>query len=144
MILSTPWLDWQLLTKRPVNIGEIAPEAWLDGFPRNVWLGTTVESADYYERIEALRRIPASVRFLSLEPLLGPLEDLPLEGIHWAIVGGESGRKRRPMDLEWVESIALQCDAAGVALFVKQDEGRFPGRQGRLPDHLWSRKELPA
>lgn len=99
----------------------------------NVWLGTSVESEYQYERIEHLRRCPAAVRFLSCEPLLGPLEHLPLDGIDWVIVGGESGPGARPCNVDWVRSIIEQCRAAGVACFVKQ-LGRRPYDQIECDD----------
>jgi protein gp37 len=86
----------------------------------NVWLGVSVENADHLDRIDHLRRTPAAVRFLSLEPLLGPLQDLDLDGIHWVIVGGESGPGARPCDVSWIRDIVRQCRVAGVPCFVKQ------------------------
>lgn len=94
----------------------------------NVWLGVSIERDDYVHRIEDLQACPAAVRFLSLEPLLGPLPDLDLGGISWVIVGGESGPGARPMDLDWVRDIREQCRSAGVACFVKQ-LGRVWGRE---------------
>jgi len=152
LIEATPHLDWQLLTKRPENMVRLAPASWAGGWPRNVWAGCTVEDqAAADERIPYLLRVPASVRFLSCEPLLGPVDlaridqgatcDLlnalegswrnrapgsppyrypPATGIHWVIVGGESGPGARPMDLAWARSIVEQCCAAGVPVFVKQ------------------------
>jgi len=145
LIVATPGLDWLLLTKRPENAPELLPPTWwvLTGLPPNVWIGTTVESPAYFKRVEALRRIPARVRFLSCEPLLEPLLGLDLTGISWVIVGGESGARPREMDVRWAQHIEVRCALRGIALFVKQDSGRFPGRQGRLPDALWARKEFP-
>jgi protein gp37 len=99
---------------------------------RNVWLGVSVESTAYYSRIRHLQRTPAAVRFLSLEPLLGPLPDLPLEGISWVIVGGESGPGARPMHPDWVRTIRDQCEAAGVAFFLKQ-WGEWTGQAEHFP-----------
>ncbi len=109
----------------------------------NVHIGTSCGIAAAKSRIDHLRQIPAAVRFVSFEPLIEDLGDLDLTGIHWAIVGGESGRKRRPMDLTWMERIVRQCDEQGVAVFVKQDSGPRSGLQGSIPDDLWARKEFP-
>lgn len=139
LIARTPNLDWQLLTKRPENMVRLAPPSWAKGWPNNVWAGTTVEDqrrAD--ERIPHLLNVPARVRFLSCEPLLGPVDlsayfggayvALPGDriepnynfGIHWVIVGGESGPGARPFDVAWARSIVAQCRAASVPVFVKQ------------------------
>ncbi len=115
-------LDWMLLTKRPENIGKMLPPppfAWGKGW-NSVWLGTTVEDRARKHRIDTLRRVPARVRFLSIEPLLEDLGALDLRGIHLVIVGGETGPKARPMDPVWVRPIRDQCAAAGVAFFFKQ------------------------
>lgn len=109
---------------------------------RNVWVGTSIESDEYCRRADELRTTPAAVRFLSLEPLLGPLPSLSLTGIDWLIIGGESGRNVRPMQIEWAEDIIRRGRAAGVAIFVKQDSGPHPGKQGRIPVDLWI-KEFP-
>lgn len=114
LIEATPHLDWLLLTKRPENILRMVPTCWRDpqchdGWPPNVWVGTTVEDQERAdERIPHLQAVPAPVRFLSCEPLLGPI-DLNLEGIGWVIAGGESGHGARPMHPDWVESIRDQC-----------------------------------
>jgi protein gp37 len=108
---------FQILTKRPERALELAPEL---PWPPQVWMGTSVESAGYVHRVRTLRRIPARTRFLSCEPLLGPLPRLPLEGIHWVIVGGESGPGARPFAVEWGFEIIDQCKEAGVPLFFKQ------------------------
>jgi protein gp37 len=144
LIHATPWLDWQLLTKRPERIAERLPADWGDGYP-NVWLGTSIESQDYVGRLASLVAIPASVRFVSAEPLLGPL-DLRAFAPHvdWVITGGESGKRRRAMDLLWLVPIVHQAQQLGhFRLFVKQDSHLYPGRQGRLPDHWWALKEFP-
>lgn len=107
---------FQVLTKRPERAANLAADL---PWPDNVWMGTSVEQQDYVDRIDELRRIPALVRFLSCEPLLGPL-DLDLDGIQWVIVGGESGARARPMDPAWATGIRDQCTAAGVAFFFKQ------------------------
>lgn len=123
-----PQHRFQVLTKRADNMrrfmAEWEGESIWDGPPDNVWLGVSVESRDYLHRIDDLRRTPAAVRFLSLEPLLGDLGTLNLEGIAWVIAGGESGKEARPMDIRWVRSIRDQCAAAGVKFFFKQ-HGEF-------------------
>lgn len=111
------WHQFQLLTKRPERAEELA--ASLPWAP-NIWFGTSVESERYTCRIDVLRRLPAALRFLSLEPLLGPLPRLDLTGIDWVIVGGESGPGARPMQPGWALDIRDQCLAAGVAFFFKQ------------------------
>ena len=148
-----PQHQFQILTKRPDRQLEYAAGRVADDdtarIPMaelvlpNVWLGTSVENDRWTVRADALRLTPAAVRFISAEPLLGPLTHLNLEGIDWLIVGGESGPGHRPMQVEWVEEIAELCDAAGTALFVKQDSGPRSGQQGRIPPALWARKEFP-
>ena len=125
------WHQYQLLTKRSARALEL--DRQLDWHP-NIWLGVSIENADYVHRIEDLRRTGAHVRFLSLEPLLGPLPKLDLEGIDWVIVGGESGPKARPMKPEWVRQIRDQCLETGVPFFFKQWGGPFKSRTGRVLD----------
>src|SRR5262245_36697861 len=105
------WHRFQILTKRADRLAELSPDI---DWPANVWMGVSVESADYTWRIDHLRGVGARVRFLSIEPLLGPIPNLDLHSIHWAIVGGESGPGARPMQEEWVIEIREQCRAAGV------------------------------
>lgn len=131
LVRETPNLDWQILTKRPHLIQANLPDDWGQGY-RNVWLGASVEDVRVLQRIEYLTAVPAIVRFLSLEPLIGPLNNLPLSGIHWAIVGGESGPKARPMQEDWVLDIQQQCRAAEVAFFFKQWGGVNKKKSGRL------------
>lgn len=120
LIRATPMLSWQLLTKRAPNIEKYLPSDWGQGY-ENVWLGVTVEDKKHgLPRIDHLRKIPAKIKFLSIEPLLEDLGLIDLEGIQWAIVGGESGPHARPMDAIWVDNIRLQCEDAGVAFFFKQ------------------------
>jgi protein gp37 len=119
LIRETPHLDWLLLTKRPQNIAKMLPADWRDGYP-NVWLGTTVENQDEADRrIPYLRSVPARVRFLSCEPLLGQIYP-DMSGIHWVICGGESGPNARPMHPDWARSLRDQCAQAGVAFQFKQ------------------------
>jgi protein gp37 len=119
IIARCPHLDFQILTKRPGRIRTHLPADWGSGYP-NVWLGVSIESDRYVRRAELLRRISAVVRFLSLEPLLGPLPSLNLTDIDWVIVGGESGPGYRRMDHAWVRDLEEQCRAAHVAFFFKQ------------------------
>lgn len=133
LIRKTPCLDWQLLTKRPHRILESLPEDWGDGYA-NVWLGTSVENQKVIQRIDHLREVPSVIRFLSLEPLLGPLRGLDLAGIQWAIVGGESGPGARPMNPQWVREIKRQCEDANVAFFFKQWGGVQKSKTGRELD----------
>ncbi len=120
---------FQILTKRSQRLAELAP---LLPWPVNVWMGVTVESGDYINRIDDLRRVPAAVRFLSLEPLLGPLPDLDLTDIDWVIVGGESGPGARAMAEAWALDLRDQCRRAGVAFFFKQWGGVNKKKAGRL------------
>ncbi|MGH8720067.1 MAG: DUF5131 family protein [Burkholderiales bacterium] len=141
LIRQTPNLDWQLLTKRPHRIADNLPKDWGYGYS-NVWLGTSVEDRRVIDRISLLVRVPAQVHFLSLEPLLGPLPNLPLKGIDWVIVGGESGPRARPIDPVWVRSIRNQCLKAGVAFFFKQWGGFNKKKTGReLEGRTWD--EMP-
>jgi protein gp37 len=129
---------FQVLTKRPERAAELAPDL---PWPDNVWMGTTIESADYLYRINSLKKTPAKIRFLSLEPLLGPLPKLPLNGIHWVIVGGESGPEARPMDSTWVFQIRDQCQKYHVPFFFKQWGGVNKSLAGRALDGLiWDEK----
>ncbi|HTN03591.1 MAG TPA: phage Gp37/Gp68 family protein [Planctomycetaceae bacterium] len=129
------WHTFQVLTKRADRLEELAGEL---PWPENVWMGVSVENADCTWRIEHLQRVPAQVRFLSVEPLLGPIPDLPLEGIHWVIVGGESGPGARPMDPAWVTDLRDQCLSARVPFFFKQWGGVNKGKTGRvLEGRLW-------
>ncbi len=109
----------------------------------NVWLGVTVESDAYAWRAKVLAEIPASVRFVSAEPLLSALPSLDLAGIDWLIAGGESGPQRRELHLAWLTDLVDRAHSAGVAVFTKQDSGLYPGRQGRIPDPYW-RHEFPG
>ena len=123
-----PHHTFQVLTKRSERLAELAPQL---PWPRNVWMGVSVEDARVIHRVADLQSVPAAVRFLSLEPLIGPLEALPLEGIHWTIVGGESGPRARPLRKEWVTSIFRQCRAARVPFFFKQWGGVRKDLTGR-------------
>jgi protein gp37 len=120
LIRATPFLDWQLLTKRAARIWQLLPADWREGYP-NVWLGTSIESDDYAYRANAyLREIPATVRFVSYEPALGPLPSLDTTRIDWLIYGGESGPGWRPEDKAWARQIRARCARTGTAFFHKQ------------------------
>ena len=117
LIRQTPALRWLLLTKRPQNYSRLFRGVTL---PANVWAGTTLENRDCMWRLDTLREVPAAVRFLSVEPLLEDLGQIDLTGIHWVIVGGESGPGARPMHPDWARGVRDQCVAAGVPFFFKQ------------------------
>lgn len=137
---DTPRHRFQVLTKRAQRLERLGASLPL---PPHVWVGVSVEDQRSAWRIDHLRRVPAAVRFLSLEPLLGPLATLNLDGIHWVIVGGESGPGCRPMDPAWVRDIHAQCIAAGVPFFFKQWGGRIKKATGReLDGRTWD--EMPA
>lgn len=133
---ATPRHTYQLLTKRADRLAEIAP---MLPWPRNVWLGVTVEDNDHLTRVEKLRTVPAAVRFLSIEPLLGPLPDLDLSGVDWVIVGGESGPGARAMDPAWVLAVRDECVASRVPFFFKQWGGIRKKAAGRkLENRIWN------
>jgi len=134
------WHTFQVLTKRAERLAALAPSlTW----PDNVWMGVSVENADYAYRADYLRTTPAQVKFLSLEPLLGPVGNLDLAGIHWAIVGGESGPGARRMEEAWALDIRDQCQEQGVAFFFKQWGGVRKKAAGRsLDGRQWD--EMPA
>lgn len=119
LIRQTPCLDWQLLTKRAGRIAGNLPADWGEGYP-NVWLGVSIENNDYVWRADALRKVPATVRFVSYEPALGALDKLDLAGIDWLIFGGESGKGYRPMDVQWARDVRRRCAESGTAFFFKQ------------------------
>jgi len=137
---SAFWHQYQILTKRSERLLEIDPSLrWAD----HIWMGVTVETDGQRNRIDDLRKTHARTKFLSLEPLLGPLPDLDLAGIDWVIVGGESGPGARPMQEEWALDIKEQCQNAGVPFFFKQWGGVRKKKAGRILDgRLWN--EMPA
>ena len=138
---AAPQHQFQILTKRPRRMSRLVGRiVERHGILPNVWLGTSIESDDYTWRTNWVRRTPAAVRFLSLEPLLGPLSLLDLSAIDWVIVGGESGPKARPMSLEWVRDIRDRCRASDVPFFLKQLGGASVKRGGDeavLDGRLW-------
>lgn len=159
LIRATPWLDWQLLTKRAERISECLPGDWRSGY-KNVWLGVSAENQEWYDkRIEHLVRVPARIRFISAEPLLSSINFgfngitpkewgfgfVPIGAlIHWVVFGGESGSGHRECKPAWIEYGVKQCVDACVAPFVKQDSGAKPGQQGRLTGAIFNTKQFPA
>ena len=131
VMADTPQHTYQLLTKRPLRLAKMADELQ---WPTNVWMGVTVESTETLWRVDALRRVPAAVRFVSAEPLLSALPSVDLKGIDWLIAGGESGPRHRPVDPEWIRDLRDQCAAAGMAFFFKQWGGARPKSNGRTLD----------
>ena len=135
MMRRTHWHRFQILTKRSRRLVELDP---ILPWAPNIWMGVTVENQDCMSRIDDLKNCGAAVKFLSLEPLLGPLPDLPLDGIDWVIVGGESGVGARPISPDWVTNIRDQCVESGTAFFFKQWGGVNKKSAGRkLDDREW-------
>jgi protein gp37 len=138
-MVDAHWHTFQILTKRADRLAELSPGL---PWPLNVWMGVSVESPRYLDRVYRLRTVPAAIRFLSVEPLLAPIPSLPLTGIDWVIVGGESGPGARPMAEDWVREIRGQCLSQRVPFFFKQWGGLRKNRTGRLLDgRTWD--ELP-
>ena len=131
IVQETPYVHYQFLTKRPERIKNSLASDWYDyenGYP-NVWLGVSIESQNVgYRFDEYLANIPASVKFVSYEPALGPLKDLRWDKLDWIIVGGESGPNHRPFDHKWAEDVRDLCSGHGVQFFYKQDSARFTNR----------------
>jgi protein gp37 len=139
VMADTPRHEYQVLTKRPKRAAALASSL---PWPTNVWLGTSIETNRYVGRADDLRNVPSAVRFLSCEPLLGPLHDLNLSDLDWVIVGGESGPNARPMQEEWVTDLRDRCLAAGLPFFFKQWGGHTPKAGGRILDgRTWD--EMP-
>ena len=127
---------FQILTKRHERLAELAPSL---PWPPNVWMGVSIENRRFLQRADHLRTVPAAIRFISAEPLLGPLDDLDLEGVDWLIAGGESGPKHRPVKEEWLLDLRDSCLEAGVPFFFKQWGGVRPKSGGRLlQDREWN------
>jgi len=138
----TPQHTYQVLTKRARRLRRVAEHL---PWPSNVWVGVSVENDDELQRVDELRRVPAAVRFLSCEPLLGPLEGLALDGIDWVIAGGESGPRARPMDPRWAADLRDLCQASRVPFFFKQWGGRSPKAGGReLDGRTWDAMPVAA
>lgn len=139
---ATPRHTYQILTKRPERMAEVLQGSNFPVLP-NVWLGTSVEDGRVVDRLDDLRLVPAAVRFVSFEPLIGSVADADLRDIHWAIVGGESGPEARPMHHQWVDEIEAACRRTGAAFFFKQWGGRNKKATGRTyRDRTWD--ELPG
>ena len=133
------WHHFQILTKRPERVLKMNSKL---PWTKNIWIGTSVENKDYMHRIDILRQTSAKIKFLSIEPLLGPLEKINLSKIHWVIVGGESGHKARPMSPEWVLDIQKQCQKSKIPFFFKQWGGANKKKAGReLNGRTWD--EMP-
>jgi len=140
VIADTPQHTYQVLTKRSTRLRKTADR--LD-WPDNLWMGVSVENRDALYRVDDLRGVPAAVRFLSCEPLIGPVDEINLDGIGWVIAGGESGPHYRPMQLGWARGIRDACQHADVPFFFKQWGGRTPKAAGReLDGRLW--EEMPV
>lgn len=122
---------FQLLTKRSARLAKLAPRL---SWPSHIWVGVSVETMQYRWRVDQLRQVPASIRFISAEPLLGSLKDLDISNIHWLITGGESGVGHRPCNPQWVRELRDKCQETGAAFFFKQWGGRTPKQGGRLLD----------
>jgi protein gp37 len=136
---ETPQHQYQVLTKRSKRLAGLADQL---SWPPNVWMGVSVETQRYAFRLDHLREVPAAIRFVSAEPLLGRVE-LDLTGIDWLIVGGESGPRARPIDAEWVRALRDASTASGVRFFFKQWGGRTPKAGGReLDGRTWD--EMPT
>jgi protein gp37 len=136
VMVKAHWHKFQILTKRADRLSRIAQRL---PWPAHIWQGVSIESQAYVNRVPLLRRVPATVRFLSIEPLLGPIPNLPMEDIHWVIVGGESGPGHRPIRTEWVRDIRKQCVSANIPFFFKQWGGRTPKSGGRkLDGRFWN------
>jgi protein gp37 len=131
VMVQADWHIFQVLTKRSPRLSKLGQS--LPWRP-HIWAGVSIETNRYVWRADQLRKVPAPVRFVSAEPLLGPLPDLNLENIHWLITGGESGRGHRPIELDWVRDLRDRCNASGVAFFHKQWGGITPKAGGRLLD----------
>lgn len=124
---DTPHHRYQILTKRAERMAELAPKLF---WPSNVWMGVSIEDSRVVDRADALREVPATVRFLSLEPLIGPIPNLDLTELDWAIIGGESGNKARIMEPEWAVDLLNQCSVANVPCFIKQMGTQWAKRHG--------------
>jgi protein gp37 len=133
---------FQILTKRHERLSALASEL---SWPSNVWMGVSIENKRWVRRADFLRQVPARVRFISAEPLLGPLIGLDLTGIHWLIAGGESGARSRRVDVEWIRDLRDRCEEENVPFFFKQWGGKTSKAGGRVLDNrVWSELPSPA
>lgn len=138
---DAPQHTFQILTKRAERLEEVTRDV---EWPDNVWIGVSIENQDHFWRIDPLRRVSAKVRFLSLEPLLGPIALHDLRGIHWVITGGESGPASRPLEPSWIRSIRDDCVAQNVAFHFKQWGGKNKKSTGRVLDNkTWDQIPRP-
>jgi len=141
VMVEAHWHSFQVLTKRPQRMARLAASL---PWPSNIWAGTSIETNQYAWRANHLRRVPAAVRFISAEPLLGSLEKVDLTDIDWVITGGESGHKHRPCDAEWVSDLQARCQLEGISFFHKQWGGRTPKAGGReLHGRTWDEYPTP-
>lgn len=145
-MVQADWHIYQILTKRPQRLARMAESL---PWPKHIWIGVSIEANEYAWRADFLRRVPAAVRFISAEPLLGPVDQISLEGIHWLITGGESGLHHRPCNPDWVREARDHCIAEEVAYFHKQWGGRTSkagGREldGRTWDEMPNMENLPT
>lgn len=139
---QTPRHQFQVLTKRAERLAEVA--SYID-WPENVWMGVSVENSDYTSRIDYLRMTGAFIKFLSIEPMLGPIPGMDLNGIDWVIVGGESGPRARPIEHDWVVDIRNQCIDLDIPFFFKQWGGTNKKKTGKLLDgRIWNQMPNPA
>ena len=142
VVAETPQHTYQVLTKRSLRLRRLSDQL---RWPPNLWMGVSVENTRALSRVDHLRQVTAAVRFLSCEPLLGPLDGIDLEGIGWVIAGGESGPNYRPMHLDWARGIRNACQAADVPFFFKQWGGRTPKALGRqLDGQVWDEMPIAA
>ena len=139
VMVAAPHHTFQILTKRHERLATLAPTL---PWPPNVWMGVTIENRRFVHRADCLRSVECARRFISAEPLLGPLDSLDLDGIDWLIAGGESGHRHRPVRVEWLRDLRDRCEREGVAYFFKQWGGRTPKAGGRVLDgRTWN--EMP-
>jgi protein gp37 len=131
---------YQVLTKRPHRMVEFSARKWMESptWPDNVWAGVTVESSDYLDRVKELRQVPASVHFMCIEPMLGPMPNIDLDGIEWVIVGGETGQCPRPMDMNWARDVRDQCIRAGIPFFFKGPGSASNPSQKSIDGEAWT------
>lgn len=148
VIRKTPNLDWLILSKRPQNYIPLYGREFFEECKRRLWIGCTAENQEEYDRRRLhVLAVPAAVHFFSVEPMMGPvIRDIANERDKnvWYICGGESGAERRPMEMEWIESLRASCAETKTPFFFKQDTGRTPGQQGRASDALWATKQFPV
>jgi protein gp37 len=142
IMVKADWHVFQVLTKRSERLLKLAPHL---PWPPHIWQGVSVENDNHTKRVLHLQQVPAAVRFISVEPLIGPIPQMPLSKIHWMIVGGESGPHHRPLNPDWVRSLRSQCNSARVHFFFKQWGGKTAKAGGRLLDgRTWDQMPITA